>query len=78
MTEVYFYDPNNYPRYFTFFDEDECQGHAFSMRPEALLTSDDLARIADWPGRDYYLSPDQIKTISVPYGLTVTVYEEPR
>jgi len=76
MTEVSVVNEARYPRWITLFDEYECQGHSFFMEPDKNRYSDDLAKIANIPG--YYLnSPDQIKSISVPYSFTVTVYDEP-
>jgi len=72
MTEVLVVNEARYPRWITFFDEDECQGHSRLSFPD----ESDVAYLADIPG--YYLnSPDQIKSISVPYSFTVTVYDEP-
>jgi len=76
MTEFLVIHEARYPRWITYFDEDECQGHSRITEPDGVW-SYDLAEVADIPG--YYLDypPDQIKSISVPYSFTVTVYDEP-
>jgi len=79
MTEVLVKKEARYPRWITFFDEDECQGHSDFIKPDGNYSDDltELAKVAYIQG--YYLdSPiDQIKSISVPYSFTVTVYDEP-
>ena len=62
----------------TYFDEYGCQGHSVSIMEspnDGLSNFEDLVLNIDFDNA-HMSSPDAIRSVSVPFGRTVTIYEE--
>jgi len=69
-------DYSNYPA--TYFDEYGCQGHSVSIIKfpnDGLSNFEKLTHFYDF-SYSHMSSPDAIRSVSVPFGRSVTIYEE--